>query len=60
MVYYEIINEDGRTEDTELLTRFFGNVWRSALSRLHHECDGRVLTISLHGKKYYIYRKLKD
>ena len=60
MVYYEIKNEEGSTEDTELLSRFFGAVWRSALSRLNHECDGRVLTISLQGKKYYIYRRLKD
>lgn len=60
MVYYEIKNEDGSAEDINLLLMFFGNLWRSALSRLHHECDGRVLTISLHGKKYYIYRKLKN
>lgn len=60
MVYYEIENEEGEAEDTELLSMFFGAVWRLALSRLNHECDGRVLTISLQGKKYSIYRRLKN
>ena len=60
MVYYEIINEEGKAEDTELLSMFFGTAWRLALSRLNHECDGRVLTICLQGKKYSVYRKLKN
>ena len=60
MIYYEIKNEEGETEDTELLSRFFGAVWRLALSRLNHECDGRVLTICLQGKRYSVYRRLKN
>jgi hypothetical protein len=60
MIYYEIKNEEGKTEDTELLSMFFGTAWRLALSRLNHECDGRVLTICLQGKKYSVYRKLKN
>ncbi len=59
MYYYEIKNEEGIPEDIELLSMFFGNVWQTALNRLHHGCDGHVLTIFLQGKKYYIYRKLK-
>ncbi len=54
--YYEIRNEDGGREDTELLAMFYGAVWESALNRLHHDCDGRLLTLSLNGRKYYIYR----
>lgn len=57
MYYYEIRNEDGGSEDTEILTMFYGAVWRSALNRLNHDCDGRLLTLSLHGRKYYIYRR---
>jgi len=54
--YYEIRNEDGGREDTGLLAMFYGKVWESALNRLHHDCDGRLLTLSLNGRKYYIYR----
>ena len=54
---YEVINEDGETEDTALLFMFYGSIWESALDRLNHDCEGRLLTLSLHGRKYYIYRR---
>ncbi|MDY6903995.1 MAG: hypothetical protein SWH61_04840 [Thermodesulfobacteriota bacterium] len=60
MHYYEIINEDGGNEGTEILAMFYGNLWESALDRLNHGCDGMLLTLSLDGRKYFIYRRMKS
>ncbi len=59
MHFYEIKNEEGDSESTEILTMFYGAVWESALDRLSHECDGKLLTLSLEGRKYFVYRRLE-
>ena len=60
MYFYEIKNENGDTESTDILAMFYGPVWESALDRLHHECDGKLLTLSLEGHKYFVYRRCQQ
>ncbi len=57
MYFYEIKNEEGHTESTDILAMFYGPVWQSALDRIQHKCDGTLLTLSLEGRKYFVYRR---
>lgn len=60
MYIYEIKNEDGENESTDILAMFYGPVWESALNRLHHNCDGKLLTLSVDGRKYIVYRRFQQ
>jgi hypothetical protein len=54
---YEIMNEKGRQVGRDILIRFYGRVWESALDRLCHRSDGHLLTIRYQGENFRVYRR---
>ncbi len=55
---YEIRDEDDMSVALDVLTLYYGNLWKSALDRLDHQSDGHLLTIQHEGQLLKVYRKI--
>lgn len=58
MESYEVMDENGQEMGVDILLRYFGNLWESAMDRLAHQCDGHLFTLNDDGRNVKIYRKL--
>ena len=58
MLRYKVINEKNHAVDQNILHLFYGDLWESALDRIHHQVDGLLFTISHCGERYRVYRSI--
>ena len=57
---YAVKNEDGEEIGVDILILYYGEVWKPTLDRITSKIDGYLLSVTMNGYRFNVFRKLKS